>query len=194
MCTCYRSIRLVVQHGVYHLSYMASKKTLKLNPNNAIIKELKKKAAEDKADKSVRDLTSLLFETTLLTSGFVLDEPTSFARRIYRMIPLSLDVDEDEIIPDVPASSEDVPPVLGTPAAQALRTGTRCRSHKASTPRTTDGRDGAQQHDDNANNSVMVRQHQRMRGDGKRVRQRRRRAMMTMHGDAMTPPMVEPEN
>jgi len=93
-------------------SYMASKKTLELNPSNAIVKELKVKVKADKADKSVRDLTYLLFETALLTSGFALDEPTSFAKRIHRMIALGLDVDDEDDAPvehvETPAAAEAV--------------------------------------------------------------------------------------
>jgi len=86
--------------------YMTSKKTMEISSSNPIIQSLRKKAEENKADKTVKDLVWLLFETSLLTSGFSLETPASYAGRIFRMINMGLGLDEEET---VEASSENVP-------------------------------------------------------------------------------------
>merc|ERR1712136_324643 len=85
------------------MGYMAAKKHLEINPDHPIIESLRVKADADKNDKAVKDLVCLLFETSLLSSGFSLEEPAVHASRIYRMIKLGLGIDED----DVPAVSGD---------------------------------------------------------------------------------------
>merc|ERR1711963_856206 len=86
---------------------MMAKKTMELNPGHPIIKALKTKFAEDESDKSSKDLVMLLYETSLLTSGFSLEDPSSFSGRIHKLIRLGLSIDGADDIDD-----DEEPPQL----------------------------------------------------------------------------------
>jgi len=78
------------------MGYMAAKKHMEINPDHQIVKTLLEKVENDPNDKSIKDLIFLLYETSLLSSGFSLDNPAIHSSRIYRMIKLGLGIDGDD--------------------------------------------------------------------------------------------------
>merc|ERR1712210_9767 len=95
------------------MGYMAAKKHMEINPDHGIIENLRQRAEADKNDKSVKDLVMLLFETSLLSSGFSLEDPQVHAQRIHRMVKLGLGIDEDEADIEEAADDMDMPPLEG---------------------------------------------------------------------------------
>jgi molecular chaperone HtpG len=79
---------------------------MEVNAEHPIIAELRKKVGSGGGtDATIKDLVMMLYETALLTSGFSLEDSTSFASRIYRMIKLGLSIE------DTGDATDELPPL-----------------------------------------------------------------------------------
>ncbi|KAL0347490.1 UNVERIFIED_CONTAM: Endoplasmin [Sesamum calycinum] len=83
-------------------AYMRGKRVLEINPRHPIIKELRERVVKDPEDESVKQTAQLMYQTALLESGFILNDPKDFASRIYSSVKNSL-----RISPDATVEEED---------------------------------------------------------------------------------------
>ena len=80
----------------------SSKKIMEINPGHPIIKALSERIKTNKESKSNKDLIWLLYDTTLLSSGFTNNDPVQFSNRILKLISLGLDLEiEDNTIEEL---------------------------------------------------------------------------------------------
>ena len=86
-----------------------------------LLQELRQRCESDKSDRTLKDLVLLLYETALLSSGFSLDEPHSFAARIHRMVKLGLSIDKGEEEEAAGAGGEGELPPLEAGAGEGSR-------------------------------------------------------------------------
>jgi len=62
-------------------------------------------------------ITQLLFETSLLVSGFTIEEPAGFAERIHKLVSLGLNVEEE---PETAEETKDEETTGDAPAESAM--------------------------------------------------------------------------
>jgi molecular chaperone HtpG len=82
----------------------SSKKIMEINPSHPIIKALCERIKTNKESKSNKDLIWLLYDTTLLSSGFTNNDPVQFSNRILKLISLGLDIeisDDNNVIEEL---------------------------------------------------------------------------------------------
>jgi molecular chaperone HtpG len=83
------------------MGMMMNKKSLEINPSNNIIKRIKERLDGDNNDhRTLNDLIHLLYDVTLQSSGFTLEDPSTFSNRILKLINVGLGVEEDEEEPE----------------------------------------------------------------------------------------------
>ena len=82
--------------GNNHMMPMSSKKTMELNADHPIIIVMENRYSLDEKDRTIKDLINLMYDSSLLASGFSLDEPATFTSRINRLIKIGLSIDDDD--------------------------------------------------------------------------------------------------
>ncbi|XP_028788281.1 endoplasmin homolog [Neltuma alba] len=87
-------------------AYMRGKRVLEINPRHPIIKELRERVANNPEDESVKQTAQLVYQTALLESGFLLNDPKDFASRIYDSVKSSLDISPDATVEEEDDAAE----------------------------------------------------------------------------------------
>ncbi|XP_044512281.1 endoplasmin homolog [Mangifera indica] len=93
-------------------AYMRGKRVLEINPRHPIIKELRERVVKNAEDESVKQTAQLIYQTALMESGFLLNDPKDFASRIYSSVKSSLNispeagVEEEDDVEEVEAETQ----------------------------------------------------------------------------------------
>jgi molecular chaperone HtpG len=91
--------------------YMTAKKIMEVNPAHPIVKEMLAMVKNEKPDAAVSDYVWLLYDTSTLSSGFTLAEPTRFSDRLYKLVQIGMkgNFDQETTATLSPAETPDEP-------------------------------------------------------------------------------------
>lgn len=89
------------------MEYMKGKKIMEINPDHPMVKGLNEEVRTDKSSKKAKMLTEVLYETALLTSGFVLESPSDYADKVYQMLSKTVDANGSATSSDTGSTAEE---------------------------------------------------------------------------------------
>ncbi|KAG9442636.1 hypothetical protein H6P81_018490 [Aristolochia fimbriata] len=78
--------------------YMRGKRVLEINHRHPIIKELRERVANDPQDEGLKQTARLIYQTALMESGFLPNDPKDFAAQIYDTVKSSMDISPDATV------------------------------------------------------------------------------------------------
>merc|ERR1712091_385834 len=89
------------------MSMMSGRKTLEINPNHPVIADMLAKVKADKENAEALDTAQVLFQTSLVESGYEIQDPSALVNRVYRLMSKELGVDPDAPLKEVEVPEED---------------------------------------------------------------------------------------
>ena len=103
-------------------NYM-TKRNLELNPQHKMIKKLYKDYNDSSMNEGMfKSVVMLLFQTAMISSGYIQEDPSSYSKKVYDMISMGMSVG-DEGVDDVETPSAETP-AAETPSAETPSTET----------------------------------------------------------------------
>lgn len=92
------------------MHHMRNNRILEVNPDNPIIASIKQSLTLEKESekKYVNDMVNLIYEVAVVNSGFSLDDPSAFSKRIFNIIKMSLSLDDDVVINELNSKLQDM--------------------------------------------------------------------------------------
>eukprot|EP00951_Prasinocladus_malaysianus_P001320 scaffold9070_cov38-Prasinocladus_malaysianus.AAC.1 len=89
-------------------SYMKGQRTLEINPRHPVIAALKDRSEAEGDTDETKDMARLMYQTALLESGFLIDEPKDYATLVHKFLKTQMGLDPDaEVVKDDTAEEEE---------------------------------------------------------------------------------------
>jgi len=88
-------------------SFMASKKTIEINPYHPIVTKLHEQSKDKGEDDEVKEMAQVLFESACIQAGFDIDDQTGFNQRMLRMVRNGLGVEDGAEMAEEPEIEEE---------------------------------------------------------------------------------------